>query len=198
MPCISPVLLVAARPWPWPPCPRLAKRPRSGLALTRRTRPRQSCREEDGAVQSGEWPVGSDFTDGLASRLPIYADQLKHTKPNPEIVRPSHEYPAARLTEPVGRHRATAARERPRSSLAVEAAVVDRATNDWHSWRWLRQWLPNCATTFAGPVMPSDCRRWAAGLSRPPTATSIGVVLAGDDGLLSVPSPWLDATIAMA
>jgi hypothetical protein len=47
--CTSPVLLVAASPWPPAVVSRLAKRPASvGLALTRRTRPRPSCSEEDG------------------------------------------------------------------------------------------------------------------------------------------------------
>jgi hypothetical protein len=41
------VLLAAALPWPRPAESGLAKRPRSGLALTRRTRPRSLCSEED-------------------------------------------------------------------------------------------------------------------------------------------------------
>jgi hypothetical protein len=47
--CTFPVLLVAASSWPPAVVSRLAKRPASaGLALTRRTRPRPSCSEEDG------------------------------------------------------------------------------------------------------------------------------------------------------
>jgi hypothetical protein len=46
--CFSPVLLVAACPWPLAAVSRLAKRPATaGLALTRRTRPRSSSGEED-------------------------------------------------------------------------------------------------------------------------------------------------------
>ena len=43
----SPVLLVAATPLAVAAVSGLAKRPRSGLALTRWTRPRSSCSEED-------------------------------------------------------------------------------------------------------------------------------------------------------
>ena len=45
----SPVLLVAAIPLAVADVSRLAKRPRSGLALTRRTRPRSSSSEEGGS-----------------------------------------------------------------------------------------------------------------------------------------------------
>ena len=47
VPCSSPVLLVAAIPRAGAAVSRFAKRPRSGLALTRRTRLRSSCSEED-------------------------------------------------------------------------------------------------------------------------------------------------------
>ena len=54
VPCSSPVLLVAARPWPLAAVSRLAKRPASaGLALTRWTRPRTSSSEEGGDHQLG-------------------------------------------------------------------------------------------------------------------------------------------------
>ena len=46
VPCPSPVPLAAASPWPRPTCSGSRKRPRSGPAWTRRTRPRQSCSEE--------------------------------------------------------------------------------------------------------------------------------------------------------
>src|SRR5262249_44505092 len=45
-----PVLLAAALPWPCPLSPGSRKRPRSGLALTQRTRLRSSCSEEDRPV----------------------------------------------------------------------------------------------------------------------------------------------------
>ena len=58
VPCSSPVLLVAARPWPWPPCPGSRSDRAAGLALTRRTRPRPSSSEEDGSaseVYTSRW-----------------------------------------------------------------------------------------------------------------------------------------------
>jgi len=47
VPFSSPVLLVAARPWPLAAVSRLVKRPHGGLAWTRRTRSRKSHSEED-------------------------------------------------------------------------------------------------------------------------------------------------------
>ena len=49
MASLLPVLLIAAIPRTVTEVSRLAKRPRSGLALIRRTRLRQSCGEEDGS-----------------------------------------------------------------------------------------------------------------------------------------------------
>ena len=51
----SPVLLVAAIPSAVAAVSGLAKRPRSGLALTRWTRPRSSCSEEDEPQLKGRW-----------------------------------------------------------------------------------------------------------------------------------------------
>jgi hypothetical protein len=50
VPCSSPVLVVAAIPRAVAVVSGLAKRPRSGLALTRRTRLRSSCSEEDNSA----------------------------------------------------------------------------------------------------------------------------------------------------
>lgn len=52
----SPILLVAAIPLAVAAVSGLAKRPRSGLALTRWTRPGSLCSEEDG---SPAWKVGT-------------------------------------------------------------------------------------------------------------------------------------------
>ena len=49
-PCSSPSSSIAAVPRTVATVSRLAKRPRSGLALTQRTRLRQSSSEEDGAI----------------------------------------------------------------------------------------------------------------------------------------------------
>jgi hypothetical protein len=55
----SPFLLIAAIPRAVTEVSRLAKRPRSGLALIRRTRLRQSCGEEDGSSSlEGVWRTG--------------------------------------------------------------------------------------------------------------------------------------------
>jgi hypothetical protein len=47
VPCFSPILLDRCHPSGRATVSKLAKRPRSGLALTRRTRPRSFCCEED-------------------------------------------------------------------------------------------------------------------------------------------------------
>jgi Helix-turn-helix domain len=74
---------------------RLAKRPRSGLALTRRTRPRQSCSEEDGTGQSGAWPVGSGFTGDAACPPLAAVDLLRRLFLQIADRSPSRGYPAA-------------------------------------------------------------------------------------------------------
>jgi hypothetical protein len=60
----SPVLLIAAIPRAVIEVSRLAKRPRSGLALVRRTRLRQSCGEEDGSSSlEGVWRTAVRATE---------------------------------------------------------------------------------------------------------------------------------------
>jgi hypothetical protein len=70
----SPVLLVAAILVAVAVVSWLAKRPRAGLALTRRTRPRSSCSEGDEPSLEGQWygnrPTRSDVPAGLPGEVP--------------------------------------------------------------------------------------------------------------------------------
>lgn len=103
VPCISPRTPHSCPPLAVAAVSRLAKRPRSSLALTRRTRPRQSCSEEDGTGQSGAWPVGSGFTDDAACPPLAAVDLLRRLFLQIADRSPSRGYPAASPAVTLGR-----------------------------------------------------------------------------------------------
>jgi hypothetical protein len=69
---LLPVLLDSCIPRAVAAVSKLAKRPRSGLALTRRTRPRQSSSEEDTASLEGSGYEVSDQPERRSGGMPGY------------------------------------------------------------------------------------------------------------------------------